>query len=189
MAYLVVDVAGERREVPVQGPVTIGRQKGCTFAVDDKKLSREHTRFFFDGRVYMVQDLESKNGTYLNGQLLREARMLRPGDKIRLGDVAVTFHLDNRDANVPADARGPATKPDVAPAPRPSAAAEAAEAEAARERREQVAAHARAVQSEPAGPGAFSRLVMNLVLLAAFGAGVYGFKLVFAWALVRVVAK
>jgi pSer/pThr/pTyr-binding forkhead associated (FHA) protein len=188
VAYLVLEFEGKRREIPVRSPVTVGRQKECAVFLDDSRLSREHARVYFDGRVYVVQDLGSKNGTYLNGQLLHEQKMLRAGDRIRIGDATLTFALEPRDANLPPEARGLAeppvsTAPSRAPEPPPALRGQRLDTE----RRERIVEHIQAVrEAAAAGPCLAVRASLALLLVAIFGAAVFGFRLVFVWAFGRV---
>jgi pSer/pThr/pTyr-binding forkhead associated (FHA) protein len=101
VAKLLLESGGERRELEVTGPITIGRSRTATVYLDDKTLSREHTRFYLDhGRVF-VQDLGSKNGTYLNGILLKQAEALQHGDRVKVGVALFTVTLEADDAPRP----------------------------------------------------------------------------------------
>jgi ABC-type multidrug transport system ATPase subunit/pSer/pThr/pTyr-binding forkhead associated (FHA) protein len=77
--------AGTRRDIPPQG-LTIGRLADNDLVVESAGTSRRHARISArDGRHYVV-DLNSANGTYLNGErLLEEARWLSSGDSISVG--------------------------------------------------------------------------------------------------------
>lgn len=73
-------------------PVTIGRGIGNTLHFRDPWLSREHARLSVEGvDDFALEDLGSRNGTYLNGETLQEKRQLRTGDVITLGDVQLTY--------------------------------------------------------------------------------------------------
>jgi serine phosphatase RsbU (regulator of sigma subunit) len=74
--------------------VTIGRHPECDIVVDAGAVSRYHAKIFRRGKDFFVEDSGSRNGTYLNGQLLSSAQMLREGDHIRISDVDLTFHHD-----------------------------------------------------------------------------------------------
>ena len=102
------------------GPVTIGRSPTATLHIDANTLSREHTQVFLQGGRLYVRDMESKNGTYLNGDLIRQAEPLKHGDKIRVGPaVVLTVVMEAGDA--PAAATRPAAAP-AAPPPAPAPA-------------------------------------------------------------------
>jgi hypothetical protein len=62
-------------------PLLIGRSDGCDLRLDDTTVSRRHARMFFRDGAWVVQDLGSKNGTWLNGRQVIRARV-RPGDMI-----------------------------------------------------------------------------------------------------------
>ncbi len=63
----------------------IGRHHDCDVLLDDLSVSRRHARLFFrDGR-WIVQDLDSTNGTRVNGSRVGRCA-LRPGDEVALGD-------------------------------------------------------------------------------------------------------
>jgi EmrB/QacA subfamily drug resistance transporter len=71
----------------------IGRDPGADIVLADPsgELSRRHARIGLGDGGVVVQDLDSTNGTFLNGERLREARPLRTGDQIGLGDYALEF--------------------------------------------------------------------------------------------------
>lgn len=74
---------------------TLGRATGADFIVDAALVSRVHCRFTAtpDGGLE-VRDLESTNGTYVNGQRKEVAR-LESGDKVQIGRVEVVAVRDN----------------------------------------------------------------------------------------------
>jgi pSer/pThr/pTyr-binding forkhead associated (FHA) protein len=66
---------------------TIGRATGADFIVDAALVSRVHCRVTaLDGGELEIRDLESTNGTYVNGQRIETAR-LAPGDRLQVGRV------------------------------------------------------------------------------------------------------
>jgi hypothetical protein len=67
--------------------ITIGRNKNlCQVAVDDSRVSREHCLVIaFPDNTYEVKDLDSTNGTYLNGTRISRS-YAKPGDFLRVGD-------------------------------------------------------------------------------------------------------
>ena len=79
-----VALAGEM--FPVDHEVTVGRGGGCQIVLaDDTFVSQVHARLFQrDGRTY-VEDLGSRNGTYVNGKRIDAATRLRRGDRIQVG--------------------------------------------------------------------------------------------------------
>lgn len=58
---------------------------------EDSILSRRHLAFEFENSVWQVRDLDSKNGTLHNGTRLSGVKILKPGDRIQAGHVAITF--------------------------------------------------------------------------------------------------
>jgi hypothetical protein len=72
--------------MPVVGEVTIGRAGGCGIPLHgDTFVSQVHARVFERDGDLFVEDLGSTNGTFLNGEQIREATGLRRGDRIRVG--------------------------------------------------------------------------------------------------------
>jgi predicted component of type VI protein secretion system len=89
-------------------PATIGRDATCTIALDSRLVSKAHALVEFRDGEYTIQDLESANGTRVNGEAT-SVRVLEPGDRIAVGDVELTFldlGADGAGAGSPADAGG-----------------------------------------------------------------------------------
>jgi len=67
------------------GGLWLGRGAFCQIRIADPQLSRRHCQFTFeDGRLF-VQDLGSRNGTRVNGELIRDKTLLRDGDRVIVG--------------------------------------------------------------------------------------------------------
>ena len=71
----------------------IGRGRDCDIVLLDERISRQHTEIHFDGEAYLISDLGSFNGTYLNGELLGDTRPLEHGDQLQIGPVELRFEL------------------------------------------------------------------------------------------------
>jgi len=88
---LVVEIGdspGTQFEIPPvdeTGPTILGRSSICAIRLPDPKLSRQHCRFTFDGERLLVEDLNSKNGTQVNGPLIQGITELHDGDRVEVG--------------------------------------------------------------------------------------------------------
>lgn len=72
-----------------RGPsITIGRGTDADITVDDAKASRINTAIRYWDDIFIIRDMRSRNGTYLNGDKVDVAR-LNPGDVIKVGDVEI----------------------------------------------------------------------------------------------------
>ncbi len=69
--------------------LVVGRKAGADIVVDDTSVSRQHARLFVDDGDWYVEDLQSRNGTTLNGQSLTGPARLGRGDVIRAGDTVI----------------------------------------------------------------------------------------------------
>lgn len=69
----------------------IGRHPGCQAVFDNPAISRHHAQVLESHGSYFVEDLRSRNGTYVNGKLLEGRTQLEDGDQIRISDVVLTF--------------------------------------------------------------------------------------------------
>jgi hypothetical protein len=72
---------------PLEGDVlTIGREAGNQIAINDAEISRKHSQLVFQGGKYVLTDLGSTNGTFVNGQRLTGQHVLQSGEIISLGE-------------------------------------------------------------------------------------------------------
>jgi len=72
-------------------PLVVGRSSQVDVPVLDPLVSRRHARLDVEDGVIYVTDLNSSNGTYLNGRRVEDSIELRPGDSIGVGAANVTF--------------------------------------------------------------------------------------------------
>ena len=70
--------------------MTIGRDPVCQIRIEDEFVSSRHARVEKKTGGYMIRDLQSRNGTYLNGSRITEA-ILAPNDRIRFGETVFIF--------------------------------------------------------------------------------------------------
>jgi len=80
------------------GEVPIGRDPSNLIAISDPALSRKHCLLLPNGAGYLVRDLDSRNGTYLNGVPVKEA-VAHHGDQISIGDSAFVLLLQEEDSD------------------------------------------------------------------------------------------
>jgi pSer/pThr/pTyr-binding forkhead associated (FHA) protein len=81
---------------PIEGAVVqIGRAPGCDIVLDDRNVSRRHAEVRRRGPVVVLIDLDSTNGTIVNGRRVRE-HPLADGDRITLGNSRLTFERRTR---------------------------------------------------------------------------------------------
>jgi DNA-binding winged helix-turn-helix (wHTH) protein len=84
----------ETRQVALSpGDNVIGRAPDATIWVDAAGVSRRHARIRVAGAEAVVEDLGSKNGTYVGGQRVTTPRPLADGDQLRLGSIVMTFRI------------------------------------------------------------------------------------------------
>jgi hypothetical protein len=76
---------GER--IPLLTRSTIGRLPDNTIVLDDSFVSAEHARLLWNGKGWVLEDLNSTNGTELNGHEVTGTTVVEPGDTIGLGRV------------------------------------------------------------------------------------------------------
>ena len=95
--------------------VIIGRDIGNAISINDAEISRKHAKLSLHGSSYVVEDLGSTNGTFVNNQRLTASKVLNPGDLVSLGENIVLAYESALDPNatVISSAKAPKT---VAPA-------------------------------------------------------------------------
>lgn len=78
--------------------VLLGRSPNCQVVLPASGVSRLHARILREGNQYFIEDLQSSNGTALNGDRLAQRQPLCEGDRIQLADVVLVFHAQSRAA-------------------------------------------------------------------------------------------
>lgn len=82
---------GDRRFFLSDGTFVIGRAPDAAIQIDSGGVSRLHAQITVCGRDARVEDLGSKNGTFVGGQPVTTPRTLEDGDEVRVGPVALRF--------------------------------------------------------------------------------------------------
>ena len=78
---------------PLEGDqLVIGRDSSNAIAINDAEISRKHARLNFQGGKYVIEDMGSTNGTFVNGQRLAGPVVLKPGDVVSLGEQIVLMY-------------------------------------------------------------------------------------------------
>ena len=76
-----------------EGENIIGRETDASVWIDAKGVSRHHARIVVRRGEATVEDLGSKNGTYVGADRVTAPRLLADGDQVRLGPVVITFRV------------------------------------------------------------------------------------------------
>jgi phosphoserine phosphatase RsbU/P len=72
----------------------LGRHPDCDIVLDSGAVSRQHARIRRVENQFYIEDMQSRNGTYINGRQIRERHQLNDQDRITLCDVVMVFHDD-----------------------------------------------------------------------------------------------
>lgn len=92
-------LVGERREIDLRdGENVIGRTREAVVWIASPKVSRHHARIVVAGASATVEDLGSKNGTYVGERSIDRPTVLADGDSIRVGDARFVFRVLSADA-------------------------------------------------------------------------------------------
>ena len=107
--------------------INIGRESSNEITINDAEISRRHARLTFQGGKYVLEDLGSTNGTFVNGQRLAGPRVLKAGEVVSFGEqIVLVFEVVTSDPGATmvsprAAAAVPSVpKPDSPPPPPPS---------------------------------------------------------------------
>ena len=107
------------REIAInEGENLIGREDDAVVWIDDAAVSRRHARVVVDGSGAVLEDLGSKNGTYLQGRRLQAPAKLADGDRILIGTASMTFRILDKTASTATAAEQKDTENDGGPASR-----------------------------------------------------------------------
>lgn len=117
MAKLVIlnqGMTGRTFELNVERN-TVGRVEDNTFQIADASVSSHHAEILLRGNDIVIKDLNSTNGTYLNGEKVTEV-VLKPGQTLRFGQVELKIDDGKPVSPPPAPVGGSAPAPASAPA-------------------------------------------------------------------------
>lgn len=116
-------VAGEQRgeTFKLRMKTRLGRERDNEIVLIDPKISRYHAQITLEGGQWVISDLGSANGTYVNGEFVSTAQVLKAGDAISLGDTSLVLRLSSAAEEVAAAATRPVAIPAARPASPPPA--------------------------------------------------------------------
>lgn len=97
--YLLTNLLQDISQVLLQpqNVWTIGRHRGAALSLGDRKLSRRHAVILYgaDQGFYLI-DLNSMNGSYVNGDQVQQRRLLHDGDRVCLGSIEFFFFISQQ---------------------------------------------------------------------------------------------
>lgn len=96
MYYQLIPLSGtQSRELGwrLELPATVGRGSEASLCIDDESISRSHCQIYLaPDESLQVRDLGSTNGTYVNGERIRQHHSLFPGDVLQIGSLTMKIH-------------------------------------------------------------------------------------------------
>lgn len=98
--------------------LSIGRDSSNEITVNDAEVSRRHARLTFQGGKYVLEDMGSTNGTFVNGQRLTGPRVLKSGEVVSLGE-QIVFVYEAVDSDPGATRISSRSVPEPRPVPAP----------------------------------------------------------------------
>ncbi|MBN1372528.1 MAG: FHA domain-containing protein [Anaerolineaceae bacterium] len=87
----------------LEGALLIGRDANCDLVIPDRQVSRYHARLSVEAGGVQLEDLNSKNGTFCNGQRIADSVILQDGDLVQVALVQHFTYLTS-DATMPLEA-------------------------------------------------------------------------------------
>ncbi len=120
IVLLSAGLAGRTHELLVD-KTTVGRVEDNTLQIPEPSVSSHHCEILLRGSEVVIKDLNSTNGTFINGEKITES-VLQPGQTLRLGQIEMRLETEAGSAPVPIPAAAPAPAPAPAPSPAPAPA-------------------------------------------------------------------
>src|SRR5437867_3495561 len=116
---IITEKGGDQRRLDFDKPeVTIGRVQGNDIILPKGNISKRHSRIVLKDGRFVIVDLKSTNGTYVNGRRITSPLVIKGGDKVYIGDFILTIE-EGGAVIAPSDGAG------AAEAPRPASVAAA----------------------------------------------------------------
>jgi len=103
--YLVTNFLADCTQSLFQpdGVWVVGRDRANALPIQDKRLSRRHAAIHYvDGQGFYLVDLNSTNGSFVNGEPIKQCILLKDGDRVRLGSLAFSFFISQNCRTLPA---------------------------------------------------------------------------------------
>jgi pSer/pThr/pTyr-binding forkhead associated (FHA) protein len=93
---LLLKKDGSFKSIHMPSSVTVmGRRRDCDLRIPLDSVSRRHCRLFMEKDALKIRDLNSRNGTIINGQTVEET-LLKPGDKLTVGPVTFVMQVNGK---------------------------------------------------------------------------------------------
>jgi pSer/pThr/pTyr-binding forkhead associated (FHA) protein len=108
MARLLLEIVegpGAGRQLPLDRPVVVGRDAQADVVLDDERVSRRHARITPEAGGAVVEDLDSRNGTFVNREEIHSPVSAAPGDDVLLGTTVLELRTDAELATRPSVVR------------------------------------------------------------------------------------
>jgi phosphoserine phosphatase RsbU/P len=105
MPYLdaVTGPAMGRRYTLENNQYVLGRHPECDIVLESGSVSRQHAKITKSGTTFFLEDLKSRNGSFVNGRLINEPTKLVEGDAIRICDIELNFHEESQSSGLTAN--------------------------------------------------------------------------------------
>jgi predicted component of type VI protein secretion system len=114
LVLLSAGMTGRSHELKVD-KTTIGRVEDNSFPIVEPSVSSHHCEILLRGSEVVVRDLNSTNGTFIDGEKVTET-VLKPGQILRLGQIEMRLETDVTAGSAPSSASAPPPAPVAAPA-------------------------------------------------------------------------
>ena len=124
---IIQEKGGEQRRMVFNKPeVTIGRVQGNDIVLPKGNVSKRHARIVLKDGKFIIVDLKSTNGTYVNGRKITSPLVVKDSDKIYIGDFIVGVDEAAAEGDGPSETTTSPPGPDRPMDPRPPAPTQAA---------------------------------------------------------------
>jgi phosphoserine phosphatase RsbU/P len=95
--------SGTNEDVKVeQDRMVLGRHPDCDIVLDSASVSRQHAQLLREGGQYFIEDLHSRNGTFVNGRIIQGRHPLGDGDRVKICDLSFVFYTNQPAPNLSA---------------------------------------------------------------------------------------
>ena len=93
LGWLIIKRGGRRGQIFRLGKESIIGRTGATIVLNDPKVSRSHAKIALRENQFLIVDILSENGTFVNGERLQVERALAENDEIRVGDTVMVLKV------------------------------------------------------------------------------------------------